>query len=467
MPPQERPQRPGDPDAHHGRRHGISAPIIFSIVLFAVTSVYLSLIVVTQADDIFFPGNEFGTGFFAKIPGVDSAENPDFANINERINVLFLGLDLRRDEPADMAARTDSVFVLTMDPYAKTAGIFSIPRDTWVDIPTGFGGYSKGRINEAYERGLNTDYPGDGPGLAMDTIEYNFGIPIDHYVVLNFNNFIDLVDELGGIDVNIPEYAYDPAYNDCNYCSYYPVEFEPGTEHMDGERALAYARIRHSDNDFKRIERQQLVIRATAKRAMDLGKLLGSNPIDLYGQYKDAVKTDISDFLVPGLAALGRQIGIDNIRMVSMAPATYGCGDCGAAVLLWDPDKVEALKEEVFNDGRLQGEYAIVRVLNGTNTPDLASDFASFLRSQGLGSAQISVDEYADGQLYDSTVIVDLSGKSYTASRLAQWLQLPDTRILSGSDPQATPFLETGANVVVVLGADAELPQFETQQTGG
>ena len=115
------------------------------------------------------------------------------------------------------------------------------------------------------------DYPGGGAGLVKDTIEHNFNIPIDYYVLLNFNNFIELIDELGGIDIDVPEYAYDPAYNDCNDCYYYPVEFLEGPEHMVGERALAYARIRASDNDFKRIERQQLVVKATARKAADLG----------------------------------------------------------------------------------------------------------------------------------------------------------------------------------------------------
>ncbi|MCH8955164.1 LCP family protein, partial [candidate division KSB1 bacterium] len=66
------------------------------------------------------------------------------------------------------------------------------------------------------------------------------GLPvdeIDYYIVLNFNNFIELIDELGGIDVDVPSYARDVAYNDCNGCPYYPVEFFAGLQHMDGETA--------------------------------------------------------------------------------------------------------------------------------------------------------------------------------------------------------------------------------------
>ncbi|MBI2912627.1 MAG: LCP family protein [Chloroflexi bacterium] len=451
-------QRPPRPEPALSRRRHYNPFLIFGIAFFAVAAFYLLVVVVTQADSIFLPGNELKIG--VKLPFVDSGDNPPYADINQRINILFLGLDLRRDEPEDTPSRTDTVFVLTVDPFSKTAGIFSIPRDLVVDIPDGYGGYTRDRINVAYETGqyIYTDYPGAGPGLAKDTVERNFGIPIDYYVVLDFNNFIDLIDELGGIDVDVPEYAYDPIYSDCKFCDTYPVEFLPGPEHMDGERALAYARIRHSDNDFKRIERQQLVIKATARQAMDLGLLLSDNALSLYGKYKGAVKTNISDFKIPGLAKLGQQIGLDNIRTVSIAEATYPCPDCPGAMLLADWDQVEELKATVFGDGQLQGEDALVEVQNATEVPGLAADFASFLRTKGLAADRVAVDENANGAIYDSTLIVDRSGKTYTAQRLAEWLDLPPSRIISASDPDAAPFLGSLGDVVLILGADASLP---------
>lgn len=469
FPPLERPRRDNADEFEMPRRRHYSPLIIFSIAIFAVAAFYLGLVVVTQADQIFLPGNELGLPVVKSLPGVDSGNTPDFADINERINIVLLGLDQRRDEPDDQPYRTDTVMILTIDPYSKTAGAFSIPRDTLVQIPDGYGGYTEDRINVAYELGeyMYRGYPGGGAGLVKDTIEYNFEIPIDHYVVLNFNSFIEIVDELGGITVDVPEYVYDPAYSDCNRCAYRYVEFVPGPQQLDGETALAYARLRHSDNDFKRIERQQLVIKAMARRASDIGVLLGSNPINLYKKYKESVKTDISDIRAAGLALLGKQIGPDNIHTVSMQPATYPCTGCSASVLLWDPQKLEELKAQVFSDGRLQTEQARVEVLNGTPVPDLAGDFASFLRGQGLPSEQIAVDEYAGGELYDETLIIDLSGKSYTVSRLAQWLGLPGSRVLTASDPRSAPFIDTVANVVVVLGKDVDLPDPAMARTGG
>ncbi len=470
LPPFEPPLGPELHEAAPAHRRRFNAKVIFGIGAFGMLALYLSLVVASQVDTIFFPARDLRLP--AVLPAVDSGDNPEFADINQRTNILVLGLDQRRDEPDDTPARTDSIMILTMDPYANIGGAFSIPRDTWLDIPDGTGGsecaaydapsrcgYVEERINVAYEMGEYTydDYEGGGAGLIKDTIEHNFNIPIDYYVLLNFNNFIDLIDELDGIDVDVPEYAYDPAYNDCNACYSYPVEFIEGPEHMDGERALAYARIRASDNDFKRIERQQVVVKATAQRAADLGTVFG-NAVGLYKKYKDAVKTDISDLQIAGLADLARKIGPDNIRTVSMAEATYPCSYCNASVLLWDKDKVEELKAQVFSPQASQDDGASVKILNGTETPDLAAEFASFLRTQGITSDRLRTDELLDGPLYDTTIIVDLDGKTDTVDRLAEWLSLPAARIKTASDPEAADFVNSATDIIVVLGSDVELP---------
>ena len=419
---------------------------------------YVLLIVATKADDIFFPGNEFKIGI--NIPGVDSGADPAAADINQRINILFLGLDRRLGVPSGTPARTDSVFVLTIDPYSKTAGVFSIPRDLLVEIPDGSGGYNTDRINVVWEEGRFTykDYPGGGPGLIKDTIKRNFDIPIDNYVILDFQNFIDLIDEVGGIEVDVPEYVADYDYTDCQGCYGTVVEFSAGPQHMDGKTALAYARLRKMDSDFKRIERQQLVMKATAEKAMSIN--LFTDPgkaISLYGKYKDAVDTDFSDFLIPGLARLAQQIGIDNIRMVSMASATYPCGpSCGgAAVLKADWDKVNEIKAQVFSDGRIQAEGALVELQNGTEQAGAAEEFASFLRKQGISDQDLLLGDAA--AVHQRTLIVDRGGKEYTAKKLAEWLNVPSDRVISGSDPASAEVADATGDIVVVIGSDARL----------
>jgi LCP family protein required for cell wall assembly len=463
-------------EAYRQRGH-FNVPLIAGIFAFAMLSLYAFAAMVTQIDDDLFPGNELSIPLVQALPGVEGGNDQDSAEtIDERINILVLGLDQRLDDISDEPYRTDSVVIFTIDPFAKTAGAFSIPRDTLVSIPDANGAiYAQNRINVAYGMGGYTSlqgYPGGGPQLVMDTIDLNFGIPIDYYVVLNWANFIEIIDELGGIDVTITNYAYDPAYADCSFCyDVYPVEFVPGVEHMDGQRALAYARIRKSDDDFRRIERQQDVMQAVARKALSLGLLDVGTAKNLYGQYTQSVQTNIPAIKVPGLALLAKQVGLENLRTVSAADAMFPCTTCGpASILDWDPVKFEELKAQVFSDAILIQEYARVEVLNGTVVPELAGDFAGVLRGRGVGAELILVDEYADGLLYDTTIVIDVnSNANHTASKVAEWLGLPASSVISGSDARAVGFLDTSAEVIVVLGADVQLPlgSFAGTQTGG
>src|SRR3972149_1344625 len=121
----ERAPRPDQEPPQTRQGHRLNPLIIIGVSLFAVAAFYVLLIVATMADDIFFPGNEFKIGI--NIPGVDSGADPGSIDIDDRINILFLGLDRYLGEPDRTAAPPHSVFVLTLDPYSKTAGGFSLP----------------------------------------------------------------------------------------------------------------------------------------------------------------------------------------------------------------------------------------------------------------------------------------------------------------------------------------------------
>jgi LCP family protein required for cell wall assembly len=463
-PERGRPGPPADeeePATGQGQRY--SPLIVFGISAFAVVALYLLLVVVTQIDHIFFPGNEVKPGILAKVlPGIDSGENPEAADIEERINILVLGLDRRLDQPKEAPYRADTIFILTVDPFSKTAGGLSIPRDLLVDIPDDRGLYFQDRINTAYVYGeTQIDYPGGGPGLAIATVEHNFHIPIDYYVVLDFVAFMDLINELGGVDIDVPEYVFDPEYWECQDSSGCPpryVEFSAGLQHMDGQTALAYARLRHTDNDLKRIERQQLVMRAAAEKATGLNLFDIVKARSLYAKYKDATTTDINDFRIPGLAKLAQQVDTERVRLISLKDAVAGeTLPSGASVLIADWDKVEQIKAQIFLDGRLQAEAARIQVQNGSSDPAMATDFADFLARQGLPPALIQVIEAGDGQFNHLTKIYDLNGKDHTAEKLAEWLLLGEDRIIDSSDPEAAPYLASDADILVVLGTDTSL----------
>jgi LCP family protein required for cell wall assembly len=453
-------EREDYPPEETGRGGGQWSPLlVFGIALFAAATFYFALIVATQADKFFLPGNEIDLPGLNRLPGVDSGQ-PAAASIEERINILVMGLDRRVDEPKGNPTRTDTMFVVTIDPYSKTAGVFSIPRDLWVEIPDGQGSYSKERINVAYEYGPLRNYPGGGPGLAIDTVEHNFDMRIDHYVVLDFVGFMELVDAVGGIDVDVKDVVWDPSYCNTTDCSdRKEVYFEPGLQHMDGELALQYVRVRYGSDDLKRIERQQDVIRATLDAALSAELLIPNRAVAIYDKFRDAVDTDISAFKVPGLALLAQDIPPESITNISLASAVQEgyAGDAAVLFPIWE--QVEVLKAQLFFDGQLRSEAAFVEVQNGTQTPGLATSVMDYLTKQGFPEADLTIGNATDGLDHQQTLIYDLAGKPYTAKKLAAWLGLPASRVEEvRADTTPVPVPSSAADIVVVLGVDARIP---------
>jgi hypothetical protein len=150
--------------------------------------------------------------------------------------------------------------------------------------------------------------------------------------------------------------------------------------------------------------------------------------------------------------------------MESLADATYPCPASlcgGAAMLLADQAKLEEIKNRIFGDVRLQAEAAVIKIMNGTETPDLAAQFGSYLESQGISGEKIIIDEQAGGNFYDNTLVVNFNEKDITSSQVADWLSLAETLIKTPSELTATElqqFDDATADVVVVLGSDVVLP---------
>jgi polyisoprenyl-teichoic acid--peptidoglycan teichoic acid transferase len=182
-----------------------------------------------------------------------------------RVTVLVLGLDYRDWEEGDGPARTDTMILLTVDPVAKTAGMLNIPRDLWVNIP----GFGYERINTAYRQGAVYNYPGGGPGLAIATVEQFLGVPIHFYAQIDFYAFEQFIDELGGIEIDVPEEIRVDPLGPGN-----TVILQPGKQTLDGPVSLAYARARYTEGgDFDRGQRQQQVILAMRNRIMNFNML--------------------------------------------------------------------------------------------------------------------------------------------------------------------------------------------------
>ncbi len=241
------------------------------------------------------------------------------------LNILLLGTDAR---PGDDITRTDAMVLIRIERDSGRVSMLSIPRDLWVSYPTG----GEGRVNAAYPLGDKRFGPGGGAALAKSTVGRLVGIKVDNFMLLNFQGFQTLIDQLGGITVNVPEAIYDPAYPTADY-STIEVRFSPGIQTFTGEQALVYARTRHADNDFGRNQRQQLVLMAIFNRIRERGLLQQLTSLDDYtGAMRGYVQTDLARSRMLEVANFARAISpedvlryaIDSNAIVTLpAPATF------------------------------------------------------------------------------------------------------------------------------------------------
>jgi LCP family protein required for cell wall assembly len=199
-----------------------------------------------------------------KIPTPAPTATPTWAG-PPTFTFVALGVDQRDDREIP---RTDTIMIGQVDLRGPRVSLVSIPRDLLVDIP----GYGKDRINSAYVYGEQFREPGGGIGLLQRTIDKSFGIKIDHFGLVDFQCFRTAIDSVGGVTINVPRAIVDPKYPTEDYGTKL-VEFEPGIQVMDGERALEYSRTRSADNDFQRIQRQQLVVAAMREQFLQLRAL--------------------------------------------------------------------------------------------------------------------------------------------------------------------------------------------------
>lgn len=257
-----------------------------------------------------------------------------------RTNILVLGLDARPGE--GMVTRSDTLILATVDPEQLYAGMLSIPRDLYIDIP----GYAPDRINAAHVLGESVQR-GGGPRLAAETIEQNFQVRVHRTLRMDFRGFVAIIDAAGGVTVDVENAIIDYEYPTENYGTMV-VEFKSGPQHMSGERALQYARIRHGSSDFLRAERQQRVIVALARQLSWPGNWWRlPNVYLVLAQYVD---TDLNivdiAMMAPTLLWVGPN-GIDH--QVLDTGYVYGSStEGGASIQRPDWNQIHPLLDEMF-----------------------------------------------------------------------------------------------------------------------
>ena len=248
-----------------------------------------------------------------------------------RLNLLLIGTDAG---PGRWLARTDTMVVLSVDVATGRAALFSVPRNViGVPLPPESAaafpdGRFPGLLNAlyVYAVGHPKKFPGDsdearGFRAISGAIQELVGVALDGAIVVNLNGFVDLVDAVGGLWVDLPYALYDAHYPTPDGLHYITISFKAGCQHLDGVRALEYARSRHMDSDYGRILRQQRVIKALA-RQLDPIALLPQVP-HLLQIAQDNLWTTIAETDVAELAVLAAQVDTDNIKGISFAPPKY------------------------------------------------------------------------------------------------------------------------------------------------
>ena len=187
---------------------------------------------------------------------------------NDNVSILFIGIDqsdTRKGNEED--GRSDALLVATLNKDKKTVKLLSIPRDSYVYIPS-----------KEYNDKINHAHAFGGTVGTIDTVENLLDIPIDYYVKMNFNAFIEVVDAFGGIEVDVPYNRLEKDEFDKN-----TIQLKKGIQHLDGRHTLALARTRQLDNDVERGKRQQEILQAIMKEAITVSS------ITKYGKVIDAI----------------------------------------------------------------------------------------------------------------------------------------------------------------------------------
>ncbi len=384
-----------------------------------------------------------------------------------RINILILG----KGGPEQQSGPdlTDTIIVASIDPIAKEAALLSIPRDFWVEQPSGY----KSKINQVYADAKSSKLDSysyadrdsneaaekaekAGINAIQDVVSETMGIPLHYYGMIDFVGFRKAIDTVGGIDINVSE---DMAVSESmwltNVGRYY-LDVDEGWEHFDGVRGLAFSRSRKTSakGDFARSERQRAVILGLKDKVLSTGTL--ANPVklnQLMSDFSGQLSTDFSVNEMLRLYDIGKEISGDKVVSVGLDEFVVGDMLNGLSVQVpkagtFDYSEIQNYVRNVMRDAFLKKEDAKVMILNGTNTPGLATKKSDELKSFGYNVSSVGD---APTSTYQNTVLIDLrSGiNKYTLNYLEKRLGVKAVSAMPDNSIDVSD-----ADFVIILGSN-------------
>lgn len=302
-------------------------------------------------------------------------------------NFLILGTGGKNHEGSDL---TDSIILASLDQENKLVTMTSIPRDLYIKDPT----IGNSRINEVYYNAKNY-YKSSSEGLKnmKSKIESIMGIPVHYFLKVDFDGFKELVDALGGIDINVEQSIYDPYYPKDGTFLYETFSISAGQHHLDGKTALKYARSRKTTSDFDRANRQQQIIYAIKEKALSTEILFSQEKIsEILSTLKQNIETDITVKEILTLGGVAADYSSEQIahRLIHDDPT-----QCGG--FLYTPARefyngmfillpaggfefLHKYSDLTFNLPQISQEKARIHILNGTKRAGAAGETKQILK---------------------------------------------------------------------------------------
>lgn len=392
-------------------------------------------------------------------PIVPSAAIPLRGENEGRINILLLGAAGEKNAGRDL---TDTVMVMSVDTKNKRVALLSLPRDLYVKIPKT---QISTKINSVYKIGLGQEL---GADPIRETVEKIIGIPLHYYLVVNFDAFEKLINDIGGINITSERDIYDTAYPGPNY-SYETFSLSKGFHTLDGSTALKYVRERHSDpeGDFGRAKRQQQVIQAVKSKLFSMETFFNVGKLnDILTTLGDNIKTDIPPEEIGSFINLSKNIDTQNINNVvvdawrsdSLLKVSHiAVGNAMAFILVprvGNFSEIQDLAQNIFDQAELKrraqmiiDENASIEVINKSSDGQLANKIRRML-TENLNFKDVTASEGKQNDIVERTLIFDNSNNSkiFTEDELIK--KLPAT--LSNEKAAA----DSKADLVIILGED-------------